>query len=273
MKLKDKFIYRYAQIFGRNRFFKLNYLLIRLGLSGIGINNYYDFNISGENHFKNFILKKYKLKTIFDVGCNEGNYITPFLKSEAEIHCFEPHPETSERLKNRYADNPKIIVNPIGLSDKKEDTFIYDYEDVNGSSHASLFEENITEVQNRPSTKTKISLDLLDSYVVENGIETIDLLKIDTEGNEIFVLKGAENTLKGNKIKIIQFEFSALNISGRSFFKDFTKALSGYNLYRLLPNGFFPLDYSKQAMVYEQYAFQNVVAFRKDIDILPKVSI
>ncbi len=268
MKLKDKFLYRYAQIFGRNRFYKLNYLLIRLGLSGLGINNYYDFNVSGENHFKDFVLKNYKLKTIFDVGCNEGNYITPFLKSNAEIHCFEPHPETCKRLRNRYADNAKIVVNQIGLSDKKEETYIFDYQDVNGSSHASLFEENITEVQNKPSSKTKIALDLLDSYIAENNIGYIDLLKIDTEGNEIFVLKGAEKALAQNKIGIIQFEFSALNISGRSFFKDFTKVLSDYNLYRLLPKGFFPLDYKKQAIVYEQYAFQNVVAFRKDIDIL-----
>ncbi len=255
-------------MFGRTRFYKLNYLLIRLGLSGLGINNYYDSKIGGENHFRDFILKNYKVKTIFDVGCNEGNYITPFLKSDADIHCFEPHPETCERLKTRYADNPKITVNQIGLSNKKEETYIYDYVGVNGSSHASLFEENITEVQNQPSSKTKIALDLLDTYILDNNIEYIDLLKIDTEGNEIFVLKGAENALKHNKIGIIQFEFSALNISSRSFFKDFTKVLSDYNLYRLLPNGFFPLDYKKQAIVYEQYAFQNIVAFRKEIDIL-----
>jgi FkbM family methyltransferase len=268
MNLKDKFIYWYARTFGHARFFKWNFLLMRLGLSGMGVLNYQDFKISGEQQFKSFVSKNYSLGTIFDVGSNEGNYIQSFLESDAQIYCFEPHPETSQRLKKRYQSYPNIKVNPIGLSNQKTETFIYDYVDIGGSSHASLFKENISEVHNKPTAKTPIALDTLDNYLHEHDIESIDLLKIDTEGNEIFVLQGAKNALNDGRIKIIQMEFSQLNIPSGAFFKDFMKILSNYNIYRLLPNGFLPLDYSKHAMIYEQFAFQNIVAFQKNIDQL-----
>ena len=50
----------------------------------------------------------------------------------------------------------------------------------------------------------KVNLKLLDDYFIDNNIEKIDLLKIDTEGHEYFVLKGSVKTLP--KIKYIYFE-------------------------------------------------------------------
>lgn len=50
----------------------------------------------------------------------------------------------------------------------------------------------------------KVNLKLLDGYFIDNNIEKIDLFKIDTEGNEYFVLKGSIKTLL--QIKYIYFE-------------------------------------------------------------------
>lgn len=268
MNLKDKFIYTYTRLFGRKRFYKLNFLLMRLGLSGMGVMNYQDYFISGEDYFKKFVTEKYKPQVIFDVGCNEGNYIAPMIGSGADIHCFEPVPKTYARLTERFEQYKNVKVNKLGLSNDKTTTFIYDYATGDGSSHASLFEENINYGKDMPVSKIEVQLDTLDNYIKSNNILEIDLLKVDTEGNEIFVLQGAKESLAGKKIKVLQFEFSYLNKSAGSFFKDFFDVLEGYNLYRLLPQGFFPLSEDQQPLIYEQYAFQNVVAFRKDIDII-----
>jgi hypothetical protein len=91
----------------------------------------------------------------------------------------------------------------------------------------------------------------------------VRLLKIDTEGHEASVLRGARETIAGRRIELVQFEFNAMNVASRTFFKDFVDLLPGYRFYRLLPDGRVPLRYSPHAC--EIFAFQNVVAIREDL--------
>ena len=55
-------------------------------------------------------------------------------------------------------------------------------------------------------TKYKVKTMTLDNFVKKKKINSIDILKIDIEGSEYELLKGAKNTLKRNKIKIILVE-------------------------------------------------------------------
>ncbi len=69
--------------------------------------------------------------------------------------------------------------------------------------------------------------------------ETIHLLKLDVEENEIKVLKGAKNLLAAKKIEIIQIEFGGANIDSRTFLRDFWNLLhKDYKMYRILSDGF-----------------------------------
>jgi hypothetical protein len=56
--------------------------------------------------------------------------------------------------------------------------------------------------------KYKVSTSTLDTFVKKNNIKSIDILKVDIEGSEYEFLKGARNTLKKNKVKIILLEIS-----------------------------------------------------------------
>src|SRR6185436_3522307 len=86
----------------------------------------------------------------------------------------------------------------------------------------------------------------------------VDFLKIDTEGNELKVLKGAQSLLQKNAIRAIQFEFNEMNVVSRVFLRDFYDILAGYTFYRLLPDGLLPLGrYSARN---EIFAFQNIFA-------------
>jgi hypothetical protein len=87
-------------------------------------------------------------------------------------------------------------------------------------------------------------------------------MKIDTEGSEYEILKGARTMLSKNSIKIIQFEFNEMNVYSRVFFKDFVDLLKNYKLYRLMSHGLFPIK-SYSPKLHEIFAFQNIVAINK----------
>jgi hypothetical protein len=88
------------------------------------------------------------------------------------------------------------------------------------------------------------------------------LLKIDTEGNELDVLRGAINSINQKKIKAIHFEFNEMNVISRVFFRDIYLMLKDYKLYRLLPYGMTEINvYSP--LFCEIFAYQNIVAILK----------
>ncbi len=67
-------------------------------------------------------------------------------------------------------------------------------------------------VDNQPNT-AKVSVDKLDNIFLESDREFIDVLKIDTEGADTWVLQGAEQLLRSQKIKHIFFEENTVRMS------------------------------------------------------------
>ena len=88
-------------------------------------------------------------------------------------------------------------------------------------------------------------------------------MKIDTEGNELEVIRGCAKSIALGKIKIIHFEFNEMNIAARVFFKDFWDILSEYDFYRLLPNGMMRIK-KYDPLFCEIFAYQNIVAIYKN---------
>lgn len=258
----------YAKIFSRTKYMRWNYFLLNLGLRGLGILNHQSFKLSGEKYFINFIKSNYHINTVFDVGANIGEYTSHFLDVE-KIYSFEPHPESFKVMKEKYMDNTSVQAFQIGFSDSEGTAKIYDYVNNEGSDHASIFKKVITNIHQADFSSTKIKLTTIDKFVKEKRINQVSLLKIDTEGNELAILHGAMKTLKMNIINIIEIEFNAMNLISRVFMRDFIELLPQYNFYRLLPDGFLPIDYyGKGPLIYEIFAYQNIVAFRKDIDVI-----
>ena len=69
------------------------------------------------------------------------------------------------------------------------------------------------------------------------------MLKIDVEGHEFNVLKGAEKLLSSNSVRYIQFEFSEFNMESGVFLRDFFNMLTPrYRIYRILRRGLAPLN-------------------------------
>jgi hypothetical protein len=105
----------------------------------------------------------------------------------------------------------------------------------------------------------------VDKFCKEKGVDRIDLLKIDTEGCELQVLKGAQEMLSGGYIKVIQFEFGECNVFSRVFLRDFYEVLAGFRLFRLDSERLVPLPAYEPTN--EIFRFQNIIAINKSVSI------
>lgn len=258
-----EFIFKiYAYLFASNRFRKVNTFLYHLGLRGLGILNYQNECLTGEKAWLKKYLKGKSKPIVVDVGAHLGNYSKAVFSANKNsiVFAFEPHPKTYKRLiSNVVSPNFKAFNLAVGSKNGILELFDYDPE---GSSHASLYKDVIKVLHKREYISFPIEVVVLDDFLEKQGIQNIDLLKIDTEGNEFDVLLGCEKFLKDKRIKAIQFEFNEMNIISNVRFKDFWDYLKGYGyeFYRILPKGEL-LKIEKYSPLYcEIYAFQNIVA-------------
>lgn len=250
----------YRYLFARQCFVWFHRLIYRLGLSGLGILNYENEKLSGETFFLNHYLKNIDSGVIIDVGANVGNYSKAIIaiNPSFEIHAFEPHPNTFKKLIESVASQKFYAVNSA-VGDKEGVIALYDYESEDGSSHASLYQGVIEKLHKAPSAECQVKLITLSSYLKKKNIDKIVLLKIDTEGHELAVIRGLVEDIKVGKIQAIHFEFNEMNIISRTYLNDFFEILDGYQFYRLLPNGMMKIK-QYNPVDCEIFAYQNIVA-------------
>ena len=264
-----RIIYRiYAYLFCRPVFSIFNNFLYHLSLRGLGILNYEGNYLPGEKQWLISYLDGIDSPVVLDVGANMGNYSHDIFEANksAKVYAFEPHPSTYVKL----IGNSKINKNKLfksynlGVGKEKGDLELFDYAERNGSAHASLYKDVITDLHKGEVVSTIVEIITLDDFLSQESIESVDLLKIDTEGNEYNVLLGVRRFLKEKKIKAIHIEFNEMNIVSRVTFKDFWDLLSDYNFYRLMPGGKLLPIINYNPISCEIYAFQNIVAIQKN---------
>jgi FkbM family methyltransferase len=199
---------------------------------------------------------------IFDVGANRGQYLDMVLKNvsvPARIHCFEPQAAAMVALKKVAEQGSDIVCEPIGFSSSTEHRLIYKNSDA--STYASLYPADYMQLDIRLDKSEQIRLETLDDYCSAKGIDRIDFLKIDVEGHELEVLKGATRMIAAGAIPYIQFEFGLASIESRTFLKDFVRLLTNYTIYRILPNGLARVDYNEYC---ELFLTTNYLAVHRE---------
>jgi hypothetical protein len=106
-----------------------------------------------------------------------------------------------------------------------------------------------------------ITVTTIDQLVQERGIERVEPLKIDTEGSELDVLRGARQLIQAGRVDWVQFEFNTMNSAARVYFEDFQAALPGHRFYRLLAASVVPVGDSPWSLP-NLFMFQNLLAVR-----------
>jgi len=194
----------------------------------------YDFDTNGESWLLQTLARQGCLGTVFDVGANHGDWAARVLEANpnASVHCFEICPPTFQKLsKHLSASKGKIILNPFGLSDAPGEIKIKYCPD--GDGITTMFDVVLPGNVEAVNAKVASGKD----YCAEQGIKSIDLLKMDVEGAEHLVLKGFGDLLVPDNVPVVQFEYGMLNILTKFLLRDFYQFFEGrgYKVGKLFP--------------------------------------
>lgn len=226
--------------------------LYKISLEGMNIGSGSNFRTSGEANIVKEIASKYlnnKSIIIFDVGANIGNYsklLHKFFPEDSKIYSFEPSLTTFAELKKNVKSIHNIIPINSGLSDKNEHRLLY--KDKEKSGLASVYKRNLDHLGIDLGLKEKVDLITLDQFCRERKITRINFLKIDAEGHELNILKGATEMLNEKRVDYIQFEFGGCNIDSKTFLQDFYRIFGkNYSIYRIVKDGIYNLGSYKES--------------------------
>jgi FkbM family methyltransferase len=142
---------------------------------------------------------EHNVDTFFDVGANIGLYSVMLGKEFKTIHSFEPNPVAFKRLRtNIFLNDLNIRVNQVGVSKTNGEMFLDTKGEVDPTAHL---------VDNgKGENRIPVKVITLDYYIEANNINEKIVIKIDVEGGELDVLKGAVKSLSNKQYSIIQYE-------------------------------------------------------------------
>ena len=155
-------------------------------------------------------LKQLNIKTIIDIGANEGQFVSHIRKviPNARIISFEPLKEAFQILTQNTIEDKQVECYNYAIGNSNEAQIIYKNDFTQSSSllkmhdeHKKAFPFTDTEIK-----QEEINVRTLDSLYSELKIEEPCLVKVDVQGYERNVILGGQEALK--KVKIIIIEMS-----------------------------------------------------------------
>lgn len=170
-----------------------------------------------------------------DVGGNIGWYTTLFQKlvgSEGKVYSFEPIPSIFEKLSANVSRNEppqNVVLNNIVLGDTNSTIELHIFDDLpNGHSSISTFgRENYSSVQCPMTT--------IDDYLKENSVGPVDVIKMDIEGAELMMLKGANSLFEQERPPIWEIEMALATTKGFGYLPndliEFIRSKADYDFY------------------------------------------
>jgi FkbM family methyltransferase len=140
-------------------------------------------------------------RVIYDVGAYEGEFSDVCLEifPEAKLYLFEANQAKIDVLKSRFK-NSNVEINNVALGDQNKDGIDF-FVDETASSILPSFDL----LQKKETIKTKMIT--LDSFVLDEFNECPNILKIDTQGFDYYVLLGSKQVLKNIDIVIVETNF------------------------------------------------------------------
>ena len=208
---------------------------------------------NGEYDF--FVKIKGSIQRVFDVGSRSDSEFTEF---EGEFHYFDPVALYMNNLKRQPNKNKLSYFNIFGLGDENKDLYYY-------PKYQSFYDRVNSCKVSDASNKMVLQIKKASDYIVDKKIETIDFLKIDTEGFELNVLKGFEEKLLN--VNIIQFEYGGTFLDNNVRLKDVLEYLEGKGFYKfsyLIKGGTAPLTDRN-----DHYQYCNIVCINKYSTYIP----
>jgi len=232
----------------------LHHLVALFALHGLGYDNRYGGNLTGEYWFIKKVLPAIGDAACIDIGAHVGHYSETLARHIAgPIYAVEPLSSSFAILEKQT--NPRI--HPYKLAITDFDGFAPIYSRKEKGEDATLSAEAMTD----SSIEEQIPVATLDSFVKELGIKNLGFVKIDTEGHEKEVLSGMRTILKEHPPAFIQFEFNFGHLKRGHTLYSLTTLLPGYDFYRLVSHGMVQIHPDKY--IDNMFMYSNLIAKRK----------
>lgn len=167
-----------------------------------------------------------EVRCVFDIGAHAGETALAYLAAfpGAAVHAFEPHPNSFACVAKLGSD--RLHAHRLAASNRcgEAEFFVFSElaDDPDAPIAASMNNSLVAQTQfglvAGPNPKS-ITVDCVtvDRFCADQGIDRLDLLKIDTEGHELEVLEGAAETLASRGVRFVFLEFETLHpIEGAS---------------------------------------------------------
>lgn len=183
------------------------------------------------------LLQEAASRVFYDIGANYGYYSLLLAPVADSVHAFEPVSRTRARLKSALVRNQvdNVAVYPVALSDHVGSAEIRLY---SSSGNNSLYDVD-HEIHVRQIGTEAVTLDTLDRQVYDLGLPPPGLIKMDVEGAELFVLRGARRTLREHHpiltVEFIETHFKKAGYSRCDLVAELTDA--GYAIMAMSSSG------------------------------------
>lgn len=160
---------------------------------------------------------------VFDVGANIGDWSSallglltdPNMREAVDLYAFEPAPSTFEFLRDRLGlQNPVLHYEQVALSSENGEGVIY-ISGLNAGTN-SLHADSLGGDQKQIAIVRATASDFCKTH----KIQKVHLLKCDTEGHDMEVIRGALPLLADESISVLQFEYNHRWIFSRNFLRD-----------------------------------------------------
>ncbi len=169
----------------------------------------------------NFFKKRkiFYFESFFDVGAHHGESIKFYLKNFKidKIYSFEPSEENYRIIKKKIDlnqfKNTQIFIENYALGEKSKNNILYQTNETSSSSinrinkKSKYFKKKNFFLKLGKEKHLNIQQIKLADYIDEKKISNLDIMKIDTEGYEYFVMLGAEQFLKDFKYLIFEHHY------------------------------------------------------------------
>jgi FkbM family methyltransferase len=169
---------------------------------------------------------------VVDVGAHIGKYTiiaSKMVGSQGKVIAIEAHPANYDTLKQNIVINKLNNVIALNYAVHSTETLVKLYEpgqEEGFTIYNTIMTDRIP-LNNQKSIEVKANT--LDFLLLENGIKEVNWIKIDVEGAEFEVLKGATNILSSSKDISLLIEIHNLGVNNKTFYEPIIRLLESKN--------------------------------------------
>jgi FkbM family methyltransferase len=205
-----------------------------------------------------------RVEIAFDVGANIGLWSSAALRdwpNLAHLSCFEPSDAAVDMIKARLGDDPRVHIVRAAVSD--EEGRVSFFEEPGASQTSSL----VSGLSNEAELNTiDVPVVTVDGEMHRQSLDQLDVLKIDVEGYDLHVLRGAHGALRRQAIELVQFEYNRPWMYAGSTLQGAATLLAecDYELFLLNKTGLCRCDVSRLGELFEYLNFVAIPKARLD---------